>query len=71
MKTTISISQANKKILKGMQNDRDFKTMDNLISSLIREESIKHKCANCNEEEVEHPGDWCESCDNPSGDKYA
>jgi hypothetical protein len=31
----------------------------------------KYKCANCNEEEVEHKGDWCENCDNPLGDKYA
>jgi hypothetical protein len=27
---------------------------------------MKFKCANCNEEEVEHKGEWCDSCNDPS-----
>lgn len=25
----------------------------------------KYKCGNCEEEEVEHKGEWCSSCDLP------
>jgi len=28
-------------------------------------------CDNCEVEEVEYKGEWCESCDNPEGDVYA
>lgn len=29
------------------------------------EVEIENKCENCNEEKVEHPGDWCDDCNLP------
>ena len=31
-------------------------------------EDVKYKCVNCEEEEVEHKGDWCDSCNLPDHD---
>jgi hypothetical protein len=28
-------------------------------------------CDNCEVEPVENKGEWCESCDNPEGDRFA
>lgn len=31
----------------------------------MKHKKMKHKCENCNEEEVEHQGDWCDDCNLP------
>ena len=35
------------------------------IIHLIWAKPIKPKCSSCNEEEVEHEGDWCDDCNLP------
>ncbi len=35
------------------------------MTDKIKEGEQTHKCPNCEETEVEHEGEWCDSCNKP------
>ncbi len=48
-------------------DEKEYREIMDVINYHHRKREIKEnpKCSNCEEQEVEHEGEWCDSCNYP------